>query len=267
MTPAFPKTYIGNQLQQTAKLISGLSKSGDVERAMFFTSTGGFDTHNTFDLSALFGGVDSAVGAFANEMKAQGLWDDVVIMSVSDFGRTLASNGLGTDHAWGGNHFVAGGQIAGGQILGNYPDILTDDSPYSFGRGRLVPTSPFEAIWKPLAEWLGVSSSQLAKVLPNFVNFPASQLFSQTQVFEATTTTTTTPDTANAIDTITVLTDEPTATTSTSPSTVTVTSSSFNVETFPGWAIGLLVLASVALVLIGLFVIVLFSKKREMERF
>jgi uncharacterized protein YceK len=35
-----------------------------------------------------------------------GIWDGVTVVTVSDFGRTLTSNGLGTDHAWGGNHFI-----------------------------------------------------------------------------------------------------------------------------------------------------------------
>jgi hypothetical protein len=46
--------------------------------------------------------------------RAQNVWEDVLVVSISEFGRTLTDNGQGTDHAWGGNHFLAGGGIHGG---------------------------------------------------------------------------------------------------------------------------------------------------------
>ena len=49
----------------------------------------------------------------------------VTLLSVSDFGRTLTSNGAGTDHGWGGNNVVLGGAVRGKQILGAFPDDLT----------------------------------------------------------------------------------------------------------------------------------------------
>ena len=48
------------------------------------------------------GDLDSSLEVFYEELKEQGLWDNVTIITVSDFARTLTSNGLGTDHAWGG---------------------------------------------------------------------------------------------------------------------------------------------------------------------
>ena len=45
------------------------------------------------------------------ELKAQNIFDSVVIASESDFGRTLSTNGAGTDHAWAGNYFVLGGKV------------------------------------------------------------------------------------------------------------------------------------------------------------
>ena len=44
--------------------------------------------------------MDSAIKAFVSEMKSQGIWNDITLVSLSDFGRTLTSNGEGTDHAW-----------------------------------------------------------------------------------------------------------------------------------------------------------------------
>ena len=72
--------------------------------------------------------------------------EQVAIATLSDFGRTLTSNGRGTDHAWGGNHVVMGGEVRGGQILGAYPSTLakSDANPLNIGRGRLIPTTPWE---------------------------------------------------------------------------------------------------------------------------
>ena len=115
-------------------------------------------------------------------MTAQNVWNDVVVLSVSDFGRTLTSNGQGTDHAWGGNHFMASGSLKGGVMFGKYPSSLTDDGEYSIGRGRVIPSSPWEAMWRPIAQWFGVLGAQMNEVLPNAANFPG--LPTATQVFK-----------------------------------------------------------------------------------
>ena len=122
---------------------------------------------------------------FVDEMKAQGVWENVVIQEASEFGRTLASNGRGTDHGWGGNAFVLGGKVRGGQIHGTYPDSLKadGDNVYRGNSGRVIPTSGWEAVWKPLAQWLGVGAASMAEVLPNEANFPPSQIFGQQQIF------------------------------------------------------------------------------------
>eukprot|EP01043_Picozoa_sp_COSAG02_P031671 COSAG02_NODE_2078_length_9908_cov_6.512489_5_plen_568_part_01 len=72
-----------------------------------------------------------------------GFWWAVV--QVSDFGRTLTSNGIGTDHAWGGNHIIMGGAVRGGQIHGQFPDTLTSDGDLIISRGRVIPTTPWYA--------------------------------------------------------------------------------------------------------------------------
>jgi cullin-associated NEDD8-dissociated protein 1 len=185
LNTTFGSSSLDLQMQQVAKLIKMLSTEQGMERAVFFTQTGGFDTHASFDLSPMLAPVNSALGSFAREMKAQGRWNDVVVVSASDFGRTLASNGRGTDHAWGGNHFVAGGKVKGNQILGSYPNTLTDEFELSLGRGRLIPSTPFEAVWQGISEWFGVPADKMTQVVPNAANFPANQLFDATQLFQA----------------------------------------------------------------------------------
>ena len=46
--------------------------------------------------------INKALEAFVTEMRVHGVWDQVALATLSDFGRTLTSNGRGTDHAWGG---------------------------------------------------------------------------------------------------------------------------------------------------------------------
>eukprot|EP00804_Cyclotella_cryptica_P011133 CCRYP_019057-RA/>CCRYP_019057-RA protein AED:0.48 eAED:0.49 QI:0/-1/0/1/-1/1/1/0/207 len=165
-------TDIAYQFQQVARIIK--SRDGlESKRDAFYTAHGGYDTHsdNGVTLTALLKEVDDAIGCFAMEMKSQGVWNNVTVISASEFGRTLTSNGLGTDHAWGGNHFIAGGNVRGGRIHGQYPDDISEDGILNIGRGRLVPTTPWEGLWSGIAEWFGVSSQKMASVLPNLGNF------------------------------------------------------------------------------------------------
>ena len=60
-------------------------------------------------------------------------------------------NGLGTDHAWGGNTFVAGGSVKGARVHGRFPSDLSESGEEVIGRGRLVPTTSWEALWHAVA--------------------------------------------------------------------------------------------------------------------
>ena len=62
--------------------------------------------------------LDHALGGFADALKSMGMWDKVVTFTQSDFGRTLTSNGDGSDHGWSGLQFVLGGAVQGGQMVG-----------------------------------------------------------------------------------------------------------------------------------------------------
>ena len=93
-------------------------------------------------------------------------------------------NAQGTDHGWGGNYFLLGGGVKGGQILGKFPDRLDEDyNDVSLGRGRVLPTTPWESIWNGVADWWGVNAEDKANILPHAANFPASTMFTQKQLF------------------------------------------------------------------------------------
>jgi uncharacterized protein (DUF1501 family) len=153
---------------------------------VFDMRMGAFDTHGSF---TEFGNnmqiLDSAIEAFVKEMKIQGVWENVVLVVASEFGRTLRSNGAGTDHAWSGNTFILGGSVKGGQILGKYPSKL-NDTELDLGNGILIPTTPWEAVWNGIAQWIGITDeNDLNQLLPNRINFlNSSALFSAQNLFK-----------------------------------------------------------------------------------
>ena len=75
-------------------------------------------------------------------------------MQASEFGRTMVSNGMGTDHGWGGMHWIAGGSVDGGKFFGKYPESLLPESDLMLSRGRIVPTTGWEALWQVSASTL-----------------------------------------------------------------------------------------------------------------
>ena len=100
---------------------------------------------------------------------------------------------ISSHSAWGGNYFVAGGDIKGKRILGSYPQDLDESGSNIFGPGILLPTTPWESVWQGISQWLGItSSSDLNEILPNRNSFPSSNLFSKDDLYEAGI-----PDTCN----------------------------------------------------------------------
>jgi cullin-associated NEDD8-dissociated protein 1 len=117
-------------------------------------------------------------------MVSQNIWNNVTLISASEFARTLSSNGEGTDHAWGGNHFIIGGSVKGGRVHGQYPSDLTENGNLNIGQGRLIPTTPWEGVWNGLAEWFGVTSDNMSQVIPNKANFGGVNIFSKAVMFD-----------------------------------------------------------------------------------
>ena len=92
-----------NSLSSSFNQISKIIKLRDqlkLERAGFTAEIGGFDTHGTFDSETQkgFEKINKVIKTFKEEMEAQNAWNDVAVVLVSDFGRTITSNGKGTDH-------------------------------------------------------------------------------------------------------------------------------------------------------------------------
>jgi len=173
LTTVFPGTGLGQQLQMIARLISARSRLG-LSRQCFFCSIGGFDTHGDDQLqrqTELLGEISTAVTAFYEATVALGVQNDVALFSASDFGRTFQSNGQGSDHAWGSHHFVIGGAVKGGQIVGRYPELIVN-GPDDAGDGKWIPTTSVDQLGATLGRWFGAAAS-LNEVFPRLSNFDA----------------------------------------------------------------------------------------------
>jgi uncharacterized protein (DUF1501 family) len=159
-----------------ARTISARTALG-MKRQIFFVNFGGWDHHDEL-INNQFGMLNvlsTALKEFADALNALQVSDCVTTFSISEFGRTLTSNGNGTDHAWGGNVMAMGGPVNGGQIFGTYPSLVLDN-PDEIGDGVLIPTTSTDAYFAELALWFGISPSDLTTIFPNLTQFydPAS---------------------------------------------------------------------------------------------
>lgn len=157
--------------EMIAKTINIREELG-VKRQIFFVDYGGWDNHDELlDTQAnLLTEVDNALGSFNAAIAEMGLQNQVTTFTISEFARTLTSNGNGTDHAWGGNMFVMGGAVSGKKIYGQYPQLALD-SNLEIGNGVLVPTTSADEYFAELALWYDVPASGLLDIFPNLGNF------------------------------------------------------------------------------------------------
>ena len=153
----------GNQLAPLTTAAARFLSADDGPRIAVIES-GGWDTHANQgaangNLANRLGQLDAGIAAFKDEL-ADGLWDKTTILVVTEFGRTVEVNGTrGTDHGTAGAAFIAGGAVAGGRIITDWPGLGERD----LYEGRdLAPTLDMRALFKGvLAEQYGVSARAL----------------------------------------------------------------------------------------------------------
>ena len=174
LTTQFPTSFLGAQLSTVAQAISVRSSLG-ASRQVYFVAIGGFDTHSgqVNDLPSLQTEIDAAVSAFYAATQEMAVENDVTLFTASDFGRTLAINGDGTDHGWGAHHFVVGGAVQGQRIFGDIPRSVFDHD-LDAGGGRLIPSTSIEQFAEPLGRWFGLNDTEIAMALPRLSNFTGS---------------------------------------------------------------------------------------------
>jgi uncharacterized protein (DUF1501 family) len=175
--PGGGRNALSQQLLSVARSIAAHGALG-LRRQVFWVELGGFDTHSGQNSRhpALLAQLDEALGYFDTLMGQLNLRDAVTLCTTSEFGRTLASNGDGTDHAWGSHHLVMGGAVRGGEIYGRLP-VFEAGGP-DFWDGALLPAASVEQYGATLARWMGVGSGMglLTDVFPRLPRFDQTSL-------------------------------------------------------------------------------------------
>ena len=168
---AFSGNRFSQALKQIARVIGARDALG-ASRQTYFVNVGGWDHHDEVldNQAAMLPMISKGLAEFRDALVELGVFDDVTTFTTSDFGRTLTSNGRGSDHGWGGHHIVMGGAVNGGTIYGRYPE-LSMSSPLDVGRGVYAPTTSIDEYFAELATWFGVAASDLDRVLPNVRSF------------------------------------------------------------------------------------------------
>lgn len=165
----YPNSPLGQSLRQIAMLIKA-----DMGLEVAFAETGGWDTHvaqgtanGTFGRRAR--DLAQAMSAFWADLEA---WqDDVVVLTMTEFGRTVHQNGSGgTDHGRGSAMFVLGNEVAGGQVHGTLPALAKEN----LEDGRDVPvTTDFRSVFSSLATGhLGVDAKAVSTLFPGWEGAP-----------------------------------------------------------------------------------------------
>ncbi|MDR7332183.1 DUF1501 domain-containing protein [Roseateles asaccharophilus] len=170
-TPFDTTSSLSNQLLMVARLIAARQALG-ARRQVYFVSIGGFDTHDLLVAQhpGLLTSINDAMASFYAATVELGVADQVTTFTASDFGRTLSSNGDGSDHGWGSHHFVMGGAVKGGRYYGALPSVSVN-GPDDVGQGRLLPTTSVDQVAATLATWMGVPATDLPLVLPQIANY------------------------------------------------------------------------------------------------
>ena len=174
--PSSATNTLSAQLKMVARMIEQQATFG-MKRQVFMVGMGGFDLHDFLPTQhpALLQKLSNAMKEFDDAMTSLGKGPQVTAFTASDFGRTLTSNGDGSDHGWGSHHFVMGGAVDGGKFLGTAPEIgLTHNQ--QVGSGRLLPSTAVDQLGAELAAWFGVSATDVKTVLPNAKNFDLYKL-------------------------------------------------------------------------------------------
>jgi uncharacterized protein (DUF1501 family) len=164
------------QLATVARIISTHEALG-VRRQIFMVSADGFDTHHAQARTEpeLMTRLAHALGWFWDTIGALGRSPQVALFTASEFGRTLAPQGDGSDHGWGNHHLVIGGGLRGGDIVGRFPDTALG-VPEDLGAGRLLPTTSVSQLAATLGRWMGLSDSEMLDVLPGLDAMPSRTL-------------------------------------------------------------------------------------------
>lgn len=163
--PSATATYPGGALGKAMATASRLIRA-ELGTEVILVEVGGWDTHTDQPrrLTAGLRELGGSLAAFGDELGDR--LADVVVVTLSEFGRTVAENGSGgTDHGTATASLVFGGPVAGGRVLGRWPGLAASAR---FEQRDLAITSDLrDVLGELLAGHLGASASQLAAVFPD----------------------------------------------------------------------------------------------------
>jgi uncharacterized protein (DUF1501 family) len=163
-------TYPNTGLGQALRAVAGAMVRG-IGTRVFYVTTGGFDTHSGQNVNAVNGAyyslmatLNDALIAFYNDLRAQGLLDDTLVLSFSEFGRRITENGSqGTDHGAASVMFALGGRVNGG-LYGTAPNLNTDPNNPTLenAAGDVHYETDFRSVYARVVDsWLGGNSVPL----------------------------------------------------------------------------------------------------------
>ena len=165
-SPAYPTTGFAQALQAVAGAMTRA-----IGTRVFYVTTGGFDTHSAQNVNTTGGAyfnlmatLNDGLLAFHNDLKAQGLLDDTLVLSFSEFGRRISENGSqGTDHGSASVMMAMGGKVRGG-IYGTAPNLSLDPSNPTLenSAGDVRYETDFRSVYAQVIDgWLGTDSTPL----------------------------------------------------------------------------------------------------------
>lgn len=162
-----------------AKAAAEMIKLGNelnLGRQIIFIGMGGFDNHSGLlnQHPLLLREISLAMWSFQQAMASLGLSEQVTMFTLSDFGRTLGNNGDGSDHAWAGHQLIVGGDVNGGAMFGEMPDMRLGGNSDTGSKGRMIPTIAVDQYLATLCHWFGVTNEEMPTLFPNLENFKSS---------------------------------------------------------------------------------------------
>jgi uncharacterized protein (DUF1501 family) len=165
-TLTYPNTGFGNALKAVAgSMVKGIGTK------VFYVTTGGFDNHSAQNVNQTNGAyynlmatLNDGLIAFYNDLRSQGLLEDTLILTFSEFGRRITENGSqGTDHGSASAMMLIGGRVNGG-LYGTAPNLNTDPKNPTLenSAGDVDFDTDFRSVYARVADnWLGADSTQL----------------------------------------------------------------------------------------------------------
>jgi uncharacterized protein (DUF1501 family) len=191
---SFPTGSFGDQMKMVARIIAARDAL-KIKRQIFFVSFGSYDTHTsqvgvgddplTGTHANLLAQLSNGIAAFhaaLGQLGGSSLQNSVVGFTASDFGRTMPTNGQGSDHGWGSHHLIFGGDgtpntgaVRGKRTYGTFP-VLQVNGPDDTSTGRWIPTTSVDEYSATLARWFGVDDAHMPVVFPNLGRFAAPDL-------------------------------------------------------------------------------------------